>query len=176
MQMMTSMDRFNDAGASQPAKSSLQKSAIAFCHNLSESECFGEIKYFCQASKMVSSFSCLELCQFVLQFVTALSWASPILGRTDFQNQVMNGWSAKQKLIFLSSRLLKKSLNQKSKQVQSMQNIAGPYMSFKHCVSSATNLAANFGCDWFWFMSKTVSKIFVIWFQSSSTRQGAENT
>ena len=69
------MDRFNDAGASQPAKSSLQKSAIAFCHNLSESECFGEIKYFCQASKMVSSFSCLELCQFVLQFVIAQSWA-----------------------------------------------------------------------------------------------------
>ena len=79
MQRMTSMDHFNDAGASHIAKSSLQKSAIAFCHNLSESDWLREIKCFCQASKMVSGFSCLELCHFVLQFVVALSWARILL-------------------------------------------------------------------------------------------------
>ena len=44
VQWMTSRPHFSDAGASLTEKSPLQKSAIAFCQNVSESEWLGERK------------------------------------------------------------------------------------------------------------------------------------
>ena len=42
---------------------------------------------------------------------------------------------------------------------------AGHYMAFKHCISFATDLAANFGCDRFRITSDIVSKLLLaaIW-------------
>ena len=64
-------------------------------------------------------------------------------------------------MIILSSRLLKKYLNRKSKLVQLIQGSTGK-MAFKHSIllnSFVTNLAANIGCYQFRIMPEIVSKL-----------------
>ena len=65
--------------------------------------------------------------------------------RTDLWDQVMRGWLVTQYMIVYEEILFKKSSNRKSKLV-CLVLVSGHYMSFKHHISFATNLAANFGC------------------------------
>ena len=66
--------------------------------------------------------------------------------RTDLGHQVMDGWSVTQSMIVYKGRLLKKIFRLK---IKACPVKAGHYMAFKHLVSFATNLAANFGCNLF---------------------------
>ena len=50
---MTSMDLFKNAWACHTAKASLQKSAIAFCQNCSDSENWKEIKQYTEGNKIL---------------------------------------------------------------------------------------------------------------------------
>ena len=59
--------------------------------------------------------------------------------RTDLRDRVIDDLSVTHQM-FLSTKLLKKSLNRKSKLVQSMQV---SLKAFKHRIAFATNLAAN---------------------------------
>ena len=74
-------------------------------------------------------------------------------------DQVMDSCLETQKMINFKA---KKSLHGKSKFVQTAYgpvNAIGFYMAFKHCISFATNLAANFDCDRFRIMPEIVSKL-----------------
>ena len=62
--------------------------------------------------------------------------------RTDLRDQVMNVWSVIQKMIIVSSRLLK-NIELKLKLVQSITVYAGFYMALCHGISIATDLAAT---------------------------------
>ena len=62
-------------------------------------------------------------------------------------------------MIILSSRLLKKSSNRNSRLVQNGPINIGLYVAFKHHISFATVLAANFGCNQFIIMPAIVSKL-----------------
>ena len=53
MRRMTSMDLFKNAWACHTAKASLQKSAIAFCQNCSDSENWKEIKQYTEGNKIL---------------------------------------------------------------------------------------------------------------------------
>ena len=64
--------------------------------------------------------------------------------RTDLRDQVMDGWSVTQRIIVYKGRLLKIF---KSK-IEACPVDAGHPMAFKHHISFATNLAANFGWQW----------------------------
>ena len=77
--------------------------------------------------------------------------------RTDFQDQVMDCWSVTQWMIILVDRLLKKASNQILKLVLLLLLF---YMAFKHCISFATDLAANFGCNQFRIMPDIVYWFF----------------
>ena len=57
----------------------------------------------------------------------------------------MDGWSLTQQMIVYKGKLLKNlQIEIKARPVN-----AGHYMAFKHRISFATNLAANFGCNRF---------------------------
>ena len=67
-------------------------------------------------------------------------------------------------MIVYKEKLLRKSSNQKSK-LNLSTLVSGHYMAFKHSISFATYLAANFGCNRFRIMPDIVSKILraAIW-------------
>ena len=72
------------------------------------------------------------------------------------RDPVMDGWSVTQKRIFYKGRLLKKIFKSK---IEARPVNAGHYMAFKHCISFATYLAANFGCNRFRITPDIVSKL-----------------
>ena len=74
----------------------------------------------------------------------------------DLRHRVMNGWSVTQQMIVYKGRLLEKSSNRKSKLVLSL---VVTYMAFKHRISFATDLAANFGYFRFRIMPDIVSRL-----------------
>ena len=76
--------------------------------------------------------------------------------RTDLQDQVMDGWSVTQYMTVYKGKLLKKIFKLK---IEACPVNAGHYMAFKHSISFATDLAANFGCNRFRIMPDIVSKI-----------------
>ena len=67
----------------------------------------------------------------------------------------MDGWSVAQQMNVYKGRLLKKIFKSK---MEACPVNAGHYMSFKHSISFATDLAANFGCNRFRMVQDIVSK------------------
>ena len=61
-------------------------------------------------------------------------------------------------MIVYKEKLLRKSSNQKSK-LNLSTLVSGHYMAFKHSISFATYLAANFGCNRFRIIPDIVSKL-----------------
>ena len=86
--------------------------------------------------------------------------------RTDLWDHVLDDWKLKQQMIFLSistSRWLFLSSRlvldeNRSCNLAVLAN-AGLYIAFKHSVSFAMNLAANFGCYQIRIMPEIVSKL-----------------
>ena len=62
--------------------------------------------------------------------------------RAYLRNRVIDGWSVTQSMIVYKSRLLK-NLQIGNRSSES----SGHYIAFKHCISFAIDLAANFGCN-----------------------------
>ena len=67
------MYRFSDAGASHTVKSVWHSCKNQVLH-LPESEKLNSKNVVVEQHKLCQGFSCLELCQFVLQFLGALAW------------------------------------------------------------------------------------------------------
>ena len=61
----------------------------------------------------------------------------------------MDGWSVTQQMIVYKDNLLKKIFKLK---IEARPVNAGHHMAFKHHISFATNLTANFGCNRFRIM------------------------
>ena len=80
--------------------------------------------------------------------------------RTNFRDQVMYGWSVTQ-LMNVYKRILLMDNAQKifKLKTEARPVNAGHYMAFKHLISFATDLAANFGCYRFRITPDIVSKL-----------------
>ena len=61
-----------------------------------------------------------------------------------------------QQMIVYKDRLLKKIFKSK---IKSRPVNAGHHMAFKHSISFATDLTANFGCDRFRIITDVISKL-----------------
>ena len=71
---------------------------------------------------------------------------------TDLQDRAMDGWSVLHIIITVDECLHRKiAQTQKifKSKIEAHPVNSGHYMAFKHSISFATNLAANFGCDRF---------------------------
>ena len=68
----------------------------------------------------------------------------------------MDGWLVTQQMIVYKGKLLKKKFKLK---IEAPPIKAGHYIAFKNSISSATNLAANYGCYRFRITPDIVSKL-----------------
>ena len=69
--------------------------------------------------------------------------------------------SVTQEMIVYKGRLLKNLQieNRRLRRFEAIPFKAGHYMAFKHCISSATDLAAHFGCNRFRITPDIISKL-----------------
>ena len=81
--------------------------------------------------------------------------------RTDLWDQVMDDWSVRHSRWLAWDECLQKQVAKKilKSKIEAHPFNAGHYTAFKHCISFATNLAANFGCYWFRITPDVVSKL-----------------